>query len=147
MYRCDPAAPLDRRRRLAAFSRHDATPRELLLELTADGTDYRVLEEDDPAAAAFAESWQPVVQVLENAACKLTRQQILIQWPADYPQPGDVTLWRLLKQAAAAGRVRCEGTGRQNEPFRYWLPEREQVWRDLYGPEWETLPDTVKATL
>src|SRR5262249_31229732 len=35
---------LDHRRRLLAYSRHDDTPRHLLVELTADGTDYVVLQ-------------------------------------------------------------------------------------------------------
>jgi hypothetical protein len=41
---------LDRRRRLLAFSRHDETPRHLLLELQADGRDYLVLQSGAEAA-------------------------------------------------------------------------------------------------
>src|SRR5213076_922164 len=47
---------LDRRRRLMAFSRHEQTPRHLLIELKADGTDYVVLHSG--VEAAFGESWQ-----------------------------------------------------------------------------------------
>jgi len=44
---------LDRRRRLVAFSRHDQTPRHLLIELQADGADYVVLQTG--VEAAFGE--------------------------------------------------------------------------------------------
>jgi hypothetical protein len=27
-------------------------------------------------------------------------------------------------------KIACEGTGRRSDPFRYWLPEREAVWRE-----------------
>src|SRR5262245_55058143 len=40
------------RRRLLAWSRHDATPRQLLVELTADGADY--VPADDPPRASLA---------------------------------------------------------------------------------------------
>jgi hypothetical protein len=36
------------------------------------------------------------------------------------------TLWRWLSGAAAQGLVRHEGTGRPRDPFRYWLPERDE---------------------
>jgi hypothetical protein len=35
----------------------------------------------------------PVLLVLEDADDKLTRRDILAQWPADFPRPADSTLW------------------------------------------------------
>jgi hypothetical protein len=118
---------LDRRRRLVAFSRHDDTPRHLLIELSADGTDYEVLQSG--LGAALGDSWPVVVQVLTEAHSKLTRQEILDKWSADYDKPDATTLWRWLSRAVAAGIVRQEGTARPRAPFRYWLPAREELLR------------------
>jgi hypothetical protein len=61
---------------------------------------------------------------------KRTRQQLFDDWPADFPAPADTTLARWLKRAVALDLVRQEGTGRKNDPFRYWLPEQEAKWKE-----------------
>jgi hypothetical protein len=38
-------------------------------------------------------------------------------------------LWRWLSRAVAQGVVRHEGTGHPHDPFRYWLPAREEMMR------------------
>jgi hypothetical protein len=116
---------LDRRRRLVAFSRYDETPRHLLLELRPDGRDYAVLQSG--MEALLGEGWQAVAGVLASAFGKLTRQEILEQWPEDVAKPDPATLWRWLNRAAAQGLVRQEGTGRPGDSFRYWLAEREPL--------------------
>jgi hypothetical protein len=121
---------LDRRRRLVAFSRHDDTPRHLLIELNAEGTDYAVLQS---GPEALGDSWPAVFQALAEAQRKLTRQEILDDWSADYPRPDATTLWRWLSRAVAGGIVRQEGTGRPRDPFRYWLPQREEFLRPEGG--------------
>jgi hypothetical protein len=118
---------LDRRRRLVAFSRHDDTPRHLLIELNADGTDYVVLQSG--LEAALGENWPAVLHALSEAHTKLTRQEILDNWSEDYRKPDSTTLWRWLSRAVAQGMVRQEGTGRPRDPFRYWLPAREPFIR------------------
>jgi hypothetical protein len=79
--------------------------------------------------AAFGDSWQAVLSVLEAACAKLTRQEILELWSDDCGKPVATTLWRWLSRAVAQGIVRLEGTGRPQEPFRYWLPAREEMMR------------------
>jgi hypothetical protein len=111
---------LDRRRRLVAFSRYDETPRHLLIELAPDGTDYGVLQSG--VEASFGDSWQGVLDVLNAACAKMTRQEILERWSDDYDKPDTTTLWRWLNRALAQGVVRQEGSGRPHDPFRYWLP-------------------------
>jgi hypothetical protein len=118
---------VDRRRRLLAFSRHDETPRHLLLELQSDGRDYTVLA--DGPQADFGEGWLVVLDMLETATAKLTRQAILEDWPAGHDRPVATTLWRWLDIAARQGQVQQEGTGRPRDPFRYWLPERQALMR------------------
>jgi hypothetical protein len=124
---CSHATENDRRRRLLAFSRHDETPRQLVIELNPEGTDY--LTHGDFEADEFLQSWDRLRMVLEDASDKRTRRQILDEWPADFPPPSDITLWRWLQRAAALGLITQEGSGRRTDPFRYWLPSQEARWR------------------
>jgi hypothetical protein len=126
---------LDRRRRLVAFSRHDETPRHLLVEFVPDGSDYVVLQTG--LEAAFGDNWQAVLHVLGAACTKQTRQEILEDWPADYDKPEPITLWRWLSRAVAQGIVRQDGTGRSRDPYRYWLPSREALIRPDGGTKEE----------
>jgi hypothetical protein len=118
----------DRRRKLTAFSRHPETPRRLVIELNEEGTDYRDCGEftlDD-----FDAGWQALFGVLDEAHNKLTRRQILNEWPDDYLKPNAATLWRWLERAVRSGRVRQDGCGRRNAPFVYWLDGIEERWKD-----------------
>ena len=67
--------------------------------------------------------------VLEDARRQLTRREILADWPPDFEAPARVTLWKWLERAVAQGLVCQEGTGRKNDPFRYWLPEKATQWQ------------------
>lgn len=122
----------DRRRRLRAYSRYEETPRQLVLELNPEGTDYRAL--GDVRVEEFSASWQRLRMVLEDANGKLTRREILAEWPEDFAKPNPATVWEWLQKAVAQGWVCQEGTGRKNDPFRYWIPGQEQTWH--YGPPW-----------
>jgi hypothetical protein len=119
--------PLTRRRRLLALSRYAETPRRLLLELNAEATDYLTLA--DGPIDDFAVNWDQLRGVLEEATQKLTRGDILDEWPTDFEKPGKSTLHSWLDRAVAMGAIACEGRGRRSDPFRYWLPEREAVWK------------------
>jgi hypothetical protein len=120
--------PLTRRRRFLAFSRHAATPRELLLELNAEASDYLPVD----AAADDDTLWEPLRMVLEDAPQKLTRQDILDEWPPDFERPERTTLWRWLDRAVQSRMVLCEGSGRKADPFRYWLASTEARWREHF---------------
>ena len=142
--------PYTRRRRFHALSRHADTPRRLFLELNPEATDYLPVpdtENDCPF------QWNVLSMVLEDAQQKLTRRDILAEWPEDFDKPSPVTLYRWLKHALDNNMIRCEGTGRNTDPFRYWLPAREEIWkenpfyeiceqqrRDLNRP-WESLTE------
>ncbi|HEX3150412.1 MAG TPA: AAA family ATPase [Gemmataceae bacterium] len=117
----------DRRRRLFAYSRHRATPRRRVIELTPDGTDYVSL--GDCAGREFEDNWPILHGVLEDSNGKLTRKEILDQWPADFVKPSKVVLWRWLDRAIKDKLILHEGTGRRNQPFQYWLDGMEEVWK------------------
>jgi hypothetical protein len=121
---------LTRRRRLLAWSRYPETPRQLLVELDADGTDYQVVA-DDGLPDPFPESWPILRTVFEDAPQKLTCQDVREEWPPDHTLPSGVTLRAWLKRAVDAGLIAIEGAGRKSDPWRYWLPEREAAWREI----------------
>jgi hypothetical protein len=128
--------PFTRKRRFLGLSRFAETPRRLLLELDAEGNDYLPVPEDknDPTGR----QWETLLLVLEDAPQKLTRQDILAEWPPDFLRPERVTLWRWLDRAVANNQILCEGSGRKADPFRYWLPQREEVWKqDPWYQEFE----------
>ncbi|MBI3410588.1 MAG: AAA family ATPase [Planctomycetes bacterium] len=128
-----PRSGGERRRRLVGHSRFEETPAGVLMELEPDGRDYRVLDESLPDD--FTANWDYLRMVLEDADDKYTRSRILEDWPADFPKPSPVSLWRWLERAAAENRVCREGTGRKRKPFRYWLPAKEAQWRS--DPLWQ----------
>jgi hypothetical protein len=122
----DPDAP-DRRRRLRAFSRHEETPRRRVIELTADGSDYQ--SHGDFEDDAFAQTWQRLEGVLAGAGQKLTRNDIRRAWPPGEPRPHPHALWRWLERGVAEGKLRRDGAGHRNSPYRYWLAAQEAEWR------------------
>jgi hypothetical protein len=129
----DPKDDLDRRRRLRAFSRIEQTPRRAILELNEPGTDYLYL--GDFVEVESRDGWERLRHFLETAPCKLSRDEILEDWPAaDVPVPGATALWQWLEKAVADGRLAREGAGAKNDPFLYWLPGKEVEWPD--DPLW-----------
>jgi hypothetical protein len=117
----------DRRRRVLAWSRHEETPRQRLMELSADGRSYVLLE--SPEEEADSPLRLLLWQVLESASTKLTRAEIVADWPSDYPKPPSTTLWRLLDREAERGELKRDGTGVKADPYRYWLASLEERWR------------------
>jgi hypothetical protein len=128
----------DRRRWLRSYSRHEETRRHLIVELNEEGTDYLTHETGEEAGGA--DCWDVLCMVLEDAHERLTQRQILEQWPEDFRKPDTGTISRTLKRGLAQGKIRQRGSGRRNDPYCYWLPEKEDEFKP--GPnatpeEWE----------
>jgi hypothetical protein len=113
----------DRRRLLLGWSRHEETPRRRLIEWTADGRDYRVL--DETSDGEFDRGWSAIRQVLAASDGPQTAAAILRSWPADAPPPSRATLHRWLARAVERGWLCWEASSRRNAPYQYWLPEAE----------------------
>jgi hypothetical protein len=126
MYHVGRVSGDDRRRRLVAFSRFDETPRRLVIELNAEGTDY--LCHGAGGDDEFLVNWGPLRAALADAPRKLTRRAVARRWPGG-PPPPSTSLWRWLDQAVSHGLVCRDGGGRRRDPYRYWLREREEQWR------------------
>ena len=137
-----PGAETDRRRRLIAFSRHDATLPQQVIEFSADGTDYAAhgdFEQDE-----FKQRWRELFDVLEPSRVKLTRAEILEQWPAATRPPAS-TLWRWLARAVTLGLLRQDGGTQPSEPHRYWLPDLEKKWQsDPLAKLWQDQQDSAR---
>jgi hypothetical protein len=116
--------PHDRRRLLLAHSRHEETPRRLLIEWTADGTDYRVVT--DPPDEDFERGWSAIRLVLSDFEDPQTAAEILRAWPPASPPPSRATLHRWLARAVERQLVCCEASNRRNAPYRYWLEDGEK---------------------
>jgi hypothetical protein len=127
------ALETDRRRRLAAWSRFEETPRCSLVELSADGSDYQVIPETEQEDA-FAHHWPAVERLLAFPPRRLTRQELLVAWRAKATAPSPATLWRVLDRAVEAGLLLCEGAGNPGDPFRYWLATLPAQWQTKDDP-------------
>jgi hypothetical protein len=125
----------DRRRRLQAWSRYEETPPNVVMELNAEGTDYAAL--GDTREVEHERGWGMLRTVLEEATRKLTRPEILAEWPPDWERPDGGTLWRWLERAVAAGQVERDGLGRKGQPYRYWLKGQAERWQaeEPYGAD------------
>jgi hypothetical protein len=74
MRACPNAPDDDRRRRLHASSRYDETPRERLIELTADGTDYLSLGTFEEGE--FTAHWQILQRELLPSGRQIDRRRL-----------------------------------------------------------------------
>ncbi len=110
--------PFTRRRKIFGWSRHEETPRQMMIELSPDGLRYDRLPDgsDD-----FHGHWDTINRVLVAAAAPLTRSQILADWPTDVRKPNDATLWRWLDRGVELGLAVRVGKGTKTEPYRYGL--------------------------
>jgi hypothetical protein len=114
--------PFTRRRKLFGWSRYEETPRQMLIELSADGSRYERLTHtgDD-----FTDQWDTVRFVLADAA-PLTLQEIRAGWPPGQGRPPYKTLWRWLDRAVELGLACRTGEGTKSEPYRYEVAQGEQ---------------------
>jgi hypothetical protein len=114
----------DRRRRLVALARYPETPKELVIALNPDGTDYEAL--GSMKDAEFAEHWPILERILLEAPALLDRAAIRRAWPARRPEAARLAAW--LEEAVTRGLIRRWGKGVKGSRYRYWLPCREEAW-------------------
>jgi hypothetical protein len=124
---------LDRRRRLRAFSRHADTPPNLIIEWTADGTDY--LNRGTVTQLEFDSGWPILRTILEEADGRLKVSDIRRLWPEFAVVPAKRTLQKWLQRLVGAGKVLIEGLGTRRDPFKYWLPGMVEKWHAKFLEE------------
>jgi AAA domain len=148
MYRVGHAGDGERRRLVFGLSRHEETPSRMVVELNAN---HEYVLASESIGDLFSGGWPVLRVVLEDATHKLTRKEILKQWPDDFPRPDPISTWQWLDRAVNEGRVLCDGLGRKTHPFRYWLPGAEKRWddRDIFledRPDIDPPPRDAKET-
>ena len=121
----NPEDANDRRRILHGYSRHEETPKQVVLQWKSDGTDYHML--GDVVTNDYFENWDLVMSVLADSGYKMSRREIRANWPPDHPAPGETALWAWLDRGVAEGQLQREGNGLKGMPFRYWLTGSEKM--------------------
>lgn len=116
----------DRRRRLQSYSRHDATPPSWVIELSDDGSEYRVLGVS--AEPHYEQAWPILKSLFLEADGPLKRADIWNAWPADQVRPAKQTLWRWLQRAIKEQALKTNGLGTRNDPITYELRDMWRVW-------------------
>src|SRR5205823_2961771 len=81
----------------------------LLLELSADGLDYRTVAEPPPES--FDQNWALLKSVFAEATNRLTRQEVHKYWPPDFDKPSLSTVTRWLERALQENRIVRKGKG------------------------------------
>jgi hypothetical protein len=109
-----------RRRDFHGVGRYPGTPQHVAAELNPEGTDYLLLP-DDPPEVARAPVLKTLLQLLNQSAEPLTRQEILARWPESEPPPRADSLWRSLARGCELGILVRSGEGTKAEAFRYGL--------------------------
>jgi hypothetical protein len=122
MHWSGPATSENRRRRLLAWSRHDETPRRVLVELSAAGTDYAVLPagSDEPD-----DETQRLLEGILSDPAGLTVREIIERWPPGTEPPSPRSLRDRLWELVALERLERLGRGVRFAPFRYRVAERK----------------------
>ena len=128
MYHLRRASDADRRRVVYGYSRYERTPKNHIIELTADGTDYRSL--GTVADLEYEEVWERLRQIFAGASTKLSQREVAGKLTAAGEEPARQTLWRWLDHAVRRGLLLREGDGKRASPYRYWLPGQEEKWKD-----------------
>ena len=127
------ALETDRRRRIAAWSRFEETPRRRLVELSADGRDYRAIPEAEQEDS-FSRHWPAVERLLAFPPRKLTRQELLVGLAGQGHGPQSHDAVAGPGPRGGSGPACCaREPGPCSDPFRYWLA--------VLPAEWETQDD------
>jgi hypothetical protein len=122
------ASDADRRRIVYGYSRHERTPRNHVIELNAEGTDYRSL--GALADQEYEEVWERLRPIFAAASAKLPQREVAAKLAAGGEEPNRGTVWRWLDQAVTRELLLREGDGTKASPYRYWLPGQEEKWKD-----------------
>jgi hypothetical protein len=118
-----------RRRRLSSWSRYEETPRDLVIELSADGKDYTVCDDEAIARDQELEHGLAVThEILVRVGSQMTRERIVDEWPEKRP-PNPGTVWRWLELGVERGLFARYGKGKKKDPFRYALAGVKTEWQ------------------
>lgn len=117
MRRFKPDERHDRRRVLSGLGRFDEVPDELVIALAEDGSGYT--SEGDKKAVAARELSDAILDALPRTPPGATAEDVHEQMP-DGARPKRSDLAKRLQSGASSGLWQGGGTGRKNDPKRFW---------------------------
>jgi hypothetical protein len=101
-----------------------------------------------PLAIRFNKNWGTVQAILAKRKKASTHQELLMNWPADQDRPSTSMLYRWLNRAFDEKRLRRQGSGRRDDPYRYRLEnEADQYWDRGKLPPMPELPPMIALRL
>ena len=116
------------RRKLFALSRYPETPKQLVYDW--DPPTARFTNLGDPLGIRFNENWIHLKAILAKRKEASTHQELLMEWPADLERPAASLLYAWLNRAFEEKRLRRQGAGRKENPYRYRLENDGDPYRD-----------------
>ncbi|MCE9534552.1 MAG: helicase RepA family protein [Planctomycetes bacterium] len=116
------------RRRIVALSRKSETPKELCFEWNPNtGLFTNLLS---PFTQQFEENWDQILKILKGRKAAATHHDLLMDWPPDQERPSPATLYRWLLQAWLEKRIRRQGFGTRDKPWRFRLKNENDEYYD-----------------
>jgi hypothetical protein len=129
----------ERRRKLFALSRYPDAPRNLVYDW--DPTTGRFTSLGDPHGIRFNENWVHLRAILAKRKKASTHQELMMDWPPDQERPSATMLYAWLNRAFDEKRLRRQGNGRKEDPYRYRLEnEDDEYWDRGELPPMPELP-------
>jgi hypothetical protein len=116
------------RRQLYAVSRYPETQRRLVYEWDPATGIFSDL--GDPATKRFKENWERLRAILADRKSAATHHELLMDWPDEPERPTPRLLYEWLNRAYKAKLVRRVGAGREQDPYRFRLPNEDDEYRD-----------------
>jgi hypothetical protein len=113
-----PGDKNDRRRVLSGFGRWDDTPKEVVIELAQDSSEYRA--HGDKQEVRQREIKHSIVAMLPNEPSGKTAEDIAEEWPSGSP-PTKATLLAELRAGSDQGDWHREGEGKKGSPYTFWV--------------------------
>jgi RecA-family ATPase len=130
--RTSPTDVDDRRRTIVGFSRYEATPKEIVVELAEDGSGYTA--HGDRKTAERAKLYERLLAILPDNEPGLTVEETAKEFGSDKPQKID--LLAALRHGFEGGSFRRSGEGKRGKPYRFWLASDTEKHGPFKGKAW-----------
>jgi hypothetical protein len=145
MRRHDPERKADTRRTLTTYSRFEETPGELVLSYDPDHPARVYQAIGTKADAKAADRSEIIDELLPDEPPGSTVEEIASAWPQDgnIAKPSAKTLRRDLKAAVQKEQLRQQGTGKKNDPERFWRAKNSIT--DSPPPRGEAVPNRIST--
>jgi hypothetical protein len=102
---------------VSGYSRHERTPRNHVIALNPEGTDYRSL--GTLADQEYEEAWQRLRPICAAARAQVPQRAVAAELAAGGAGPNRGGVWRWPDQAVTRALLLRAGEGIRASPYRY----------------------------